>query len=61
MEHSEASETQPQNRHMIREVTEHETETPDINMVRAYPPTKLDIYEDMARNDIRAEFDIYNQ
>ena len=61
LEPSEASETQPQNRHMIKEVTEHETETPDINLVRAHPSTKLDIYDDMAKNEVRADFDMYNQ
>lgn len=59
LEPSETSEAQPQNRHMIREVTEHETETPDINLVRAHPSTKLDIYEDVAKNDVRADFDMY--
>ena len=59
LEPSEASESQPQNRHVIREVTEQENETPDIQLVRANPSTKLDIYDDMAKNEVRADFDIY--
>lgn len=59
LEPSEASESQPQNRHVIREVTEQENETPDIHLVRANPSTKLDIYDDMAKNEVRADFDIY--
>lgn len=59
---TDASEIQPQNRHILREVAEQDNETPDINMVlRSHnPSTKLDIYDDMAKNGVNAEFDIYN-
>ena len=59
---SETSESQPQGRvTQIREVAEqYEYTSPGINKVRS-PMTQLDIYDDLAKNQEKIDFDIYNQ